>query len=714
MEKSRANVNHPYSKFYTGNKSTLLDMTKKNGIDLRTELIKFWSSYYSANQMSLAIVAPQRIDVLKKMVTDAFSDIGNNPDRSTSKPEEAWAGKVAPFLTGSSIIPGQKAIVEIVPVADMRQVILTWPIVYTSLEDKEDQYLNKPAFYITHLLGHEGPNSLLSYLKSKGWANGVGASTDADLSDFYTFEVSVQLTSAGLKQVNEVIESVFSYIRMMQERPIPKFTFDEVLLLSDLEWRFLTKGSPSGYVQGLVKGMQEYPESLYIAGPRRLALRDSNSKLLASADPRIGFSFDKQLDDTILSASNLVSKLTVDDALVTVMSKTFEGKANKREKWYDTKYSVKPVSASLSNQWNNCASAKSLGIDYPGPNPFIPSEDGLRVKKPVKNSETLETLSFEERMKPITPPTIIRDDGDGGRWTVYYKQDDRFGKPKAIAIFQLLTKEVYDSPKSAILSKLYQVAVSDRLKEYTYDASLAGLSYDVQVLPRGVRLLFGGYNDKLLQFATYVSTKVSQDITQVLPENEIEFERYKDEIVRALAAFDVQQVYSHAIYYSNLALNPKSFLYTNSELRDAIEQVNLSDLTDYVKDLWKSGKAEALLQGNIEKEEALQFVDIIDKTLAFNTISAEQIPHQYKALNLPRTSNPTMITVAEPNPNNKNAASQVSVQCLEPSEKAHVTVEVISAIISERFYEDLRTKQQVSSLKKNRHIRFLIRNLECF
>ena len=33
IEKSRANSKHPYSKFYTGNKATLLDGTKKNKIN---------------------------------------------------------------------------------------------------------------------------------------------------------------------------------------------------------------------------------------------------------------------------------------------------------------------------------------------------------------------------------------------------------------------------------------------------------------------------------------------------------------------------------------------------------------------------------------------------------------------------------------------------------------------------------------------------------
>jgi insulysin len=170
------------------------------------------------------------------------------------------------------------------------------------------------------------------------------------------------------------------------------------------------------------------------------------------------------------------------------------------------------------------------------------------------------------------------------------------------------------------------------------------------------------------------------------------------EIVRAFSGFDVQQPYSHAIYYTNLMLQPKAFQYTNAEMRDAIAKVSLNELSEYVTKVWDSGKVEALLQGNIDKNEALQFVDVIDKTLSFKTIPAKEIPPHLKALPVPLVSaesSPVIVSTAEPNPSNKNAAVQVTFHCLDPSEKAHVIVEVLTSIIGERFYEDLRTKQQV-------------------
>jgi insulysin len=194
--------------------------------------------------MSLAVIAPQSLQSLEKMVTSSFQNIRNNSNRPFLRPEEKWNQLIAPF-TGEyadSIIPSQGYIVEVVPVADSRQVNLVWPVVYHSLQDRLDQYLIKPAVFVSHLLGHEGQNSLLSYLKRQGWANALGASTDADFSDFYSFGVTVELTSQGLNHVEKVIEAIFSYIAMMNNgKDIPRYILEEVLRISELNWRFLTK-----------------------------------------------------------------------------------------------------------------------------------------------------------------------------------------------------------------------------------------------------------------------------------------------------------------------------------------------------------------------------------------------------------------------------------------------------------------------------------------
>ena len=508
----------------------------------------------------------------------------------------------------------------------------------------------------------------------------------------------MELTNKGLEAVDDVCEAIFSYVRMLQKSSIPDYVFDENLQLDELEWRYTTKGPSGNYVQSLATAMDQYPPALIVAGPRRLALKESESTFLSSDKPRMSFKSKEQRDIIKAACTNLVNKLTVDNSFLTVFSKTFKGQTNKVEKWYGTEYNVRPIPMSTLMRWQNTVSAESIGLAYPRQNVFIPSESGLRVKRKPKQQSDAAVKSFDEKMKPNNPPEIIRDDGDEGRWTVYFKQDDRFGKPKAFMIFQLLTSELYSSPTKASLAMLYQQCAADKLNEYTYDARLANLSYDLQVLPRGVRLTFGGYNDNLKTFASYVSSKLASDLDDVLPSNEEEFDRFKDNLLRALSAFNVKQPYAHAIYYSALTQQPRNFQYTNEQLVAALKETTLDELIVYVKTLWASGKGEALIQGNYDKKEALDIVNTLDKTLSFKTITSDQYPSRLKPLPLPVTKpgeQPARLSISEPNPSNNNAASHITLQCLGTSERDHVLIEIISAIIEEPFYDKLRTKQQL-------------------
>jgi insulysin len=225
----------------------------------------------------------------------------------------------------------------------------------------------------------------------------------------------------------------------------------------------------------------------------------------------------------------------------------------------------------------------------------------------------------------------------------------------------------------------------------------------MRVLPRGVRLTFGGYNDKLKEFATYVSKKLSgSGIKDVLPAKDSDFDRYKDQVLRALSTFDAQQPYSHASYYAQLTLQPLKFQYPNSELRDATRKITLPDLVEYAKSLFQTGlKGEALVQGNFDVDEALDLVRTVgDYVLPAREkpVATEELPPRLRALPLPAgdaKTLPTRLLIAEPNPSNKNACSYALLQSLGESPKDHVLVELLGAILSEPFYNELRTQKQL-------------------
>lgn len=231
-----------------------------------------------------------------------------------------------------------------------------------------------------------------------------------------------------------------------------------------------------------------------------------------------------------------------------------------------------------------------------------------------------------------------------------------------------------------------------------YLAELAGLSYDFRILARGVRLTFGGYNDKMKRFASFVSSKLFANVQALLPADDKDFDRYKDQIMRALSAFDVSQPYSHASYYAQLILQPRRFQYTNKSLRDATRKMTLPDLVAYSKTVWKEGKGECLVQGNFNEAEALDLVRSIGDTIPFQPISVNDYPPRLEALPLPTSDSftlPPRLLVAEPNPSNENSACHIMIQSLGKSNKDHVLIELLSAVLDEPFYNELRTKQQL-------------------
>lgn len=76
---------------------------------------------------------------------------------------------------------------------DTRSIELTFPFL-----DEEKLYKSHPSRYISHLIGHEGPGSILAYLKKKGWVNGLNAGASPVCSGAAFFVISLTLTEEGL------------------------------------------------------------------------------------------------------------------------------------------------------------------------------------------------------------------------------------------------------------------------------------------------------------------------------------------------------------------------------------------------------------------------------------------------------------------------------------------------------------------------------------
>jgi len=82
--------------------------------------------------------------------------------------------------------------------------------------------------YLSHVIGHEGENSLLSYLKAEDLALELGSSPDHSMDGMTTFEIEITLTKKGLENYENVIEATYQYLNELRKKgPSEQFWIDQ-------------------------------------------------------------------------------------------------------------------------------------------------------------------------------------------------------------------------------------------------------------------------------------------------------------------------------------------------------------------------------------------------------------------------------------------------------------------------------------------------------
>ena len=228
--------NHPYNKFSTGSKETL------EFPNIREDLIEFYRKFYSSNLMKLVIYGQEDVETLEKWAIDIFSSVKNN--NITTKE----------FIEMPYTEENLGDIWRIFPVEDKDAIEYVW-----IFESFENHYKNHPVKYISHLVGHEGPNSLLSYLIDEGLALNLSSGYNTELKLFTKFTINIQLTKKGLEEYAKVSQIVFQYLKMLKSREVDIRIFREIKVMNKIKFSYKDKEDPIDYVTDLSRVMQYYP-----------------------------------------------------------------------------------------------------------------------------------------------------------------------------------------------------------------------------------------------------------------------------------------------------------------------------------------------------------------------------------------------------------------------------------------------------------------------
>ncbi|KAJ5908683.1 Peptidase M16 core [Penicillium taxi] len=563
LNKSLSNPAHPYHHFSTGNLQTLKEDPQKRGLEVRSEFIRFYEKHYSANRAKLVVLGRESLDTLEEWVAELFADVQNK-----DLEQNRW-DDVQPFSEKDMCTQ-----VFAKPVMDSRSMDLYFPFL-----DEENFTDVQPSRYISHLIGHEGPGSVLSYLKAKGWANGLSAGAMPICPGSAFFTVSVRLTPEGLKQYQEVAKVIFEYIAMIKGREPEQWIFDEMKNLAEVDFRFKQKTPASRFTSRLSSVMQK-------SMPREWLLSQSLMRR-----------FDSEL------IKKALSYLRADNFRLVIVSQEVPGDWDQKEKWYGTEYKVEKIPqdllSSIQNALKSTEATRTSDVHMPHRNEFVPTRLSVEKKEVVESTKV---------------PKLIRHDD---RVRLWFKKDDRFWVPKGSLHVTLRNPVVWATPANLIKTKLYCELVRDSLDEYSYDAELAGLDYHLAANILGLDISVGGYNDKMSVLLDKVLTtmrgvSVSQDRFNII----------KERLTRAFRNAEYQQPFYQVGDYTRYLLAERSWV--NEQFIEELAHMEADDVINFYPQLLEQTHIEVLAHGNLYKEDALRMTDSVESILKGRALPASQ------------------------------------------------------------------------------------------
>ncbi|KAJ3277026.1 hypothetical protein HDV01_000078 [Terramyces sp. JEL0728] len=330
--------------------------------------------------------------------------------------------------------------------------------------------------------------------------------------------------------------------------------------------------------------------------------------------------------------SNLLKLLKVENSFVEIMAQNPPYTLDRQEKWMGARYTVFPLAKCSQPSTSN-------EILYPKPNILVPSK--------------LDVLAHEQEKKK--PVKIFDNNGA----TMFYLPDFEFKIPKSEFIF-----------------------VSEQLNEMSYNASLAGLHYSTWVDDNtGIGLSVDGYSQNLKMLLDKVLV--------VLKNPEISTEKFR------LFKASLSQRYNNYIKNSPLQRANERFYkvimnqyVTEKEMADSLDSIAIEDLQAFIAKVYQHRTIEAFAGGNCSKSESLEMMEAVLSVLGGVACDPSTV------------SDPKLLaykdeSIIEPLDIQVNGNAIVWSQYVgKKTDQLRCDWEILSKLIKEPFYSELRTKQQ--------------------
>lgn len=438
---------------------------------------------------------------------------------------------------------------------------------------------------------------------------------------------------------------------LLRETGPLEWVFEEQKGMADVDFKFKQKTPASRFTSKIVSTMQKpLPREWLLSGNSRLRKFDAKA------------------------ISDGLALLRPDNFRIQLVSRTFPGKWESKEKWYGTEYTLSKIPSDFMDELKKVSSLSAKeriqDLHIPHKNQFIPTK--LEVEK-------------KEVKEPALAPKMIRHDDLARTW---FKKDDTFWVPKANLIVSGRSPIIYASARNAVKARLFTDLVRDALEEYSYDAELAGLQYTVSLDGKGLFIEVSGYNDKLVVLLEQV-LKTMRDL-------DIREDRYdiiRERLSRGYKNWELQQPFQQIGEYTNWLITPEGD-FVVEELIAELPSITVDDVRSFRRDILSQLHMEVYVHGNLYKEDALKLTDMVESTLKPRVLPRTQWPVQ-RSLLFPQGSNYLYKKTLKDKANVNHCMEYWLYIGDKADREIRAKTLLLDQVMHEPAFDQLRTKEQL-------------------
>ncbi|HWV16732.1 MAG TPA: insulinase family protein [Cellvibrio sp.] len=605
------NPEHPAARAADGDLTLLADA---DGHQLRDQLFEFYKSHYSANLMSLVVIGNHKLDDLQKMVESHFASIGNSNLTLATKPPLFAAGAL-PASVAMQSATGQR-LALVFPVASYL-----------------DRYSAKPWDYVTHLLINEAPGSLAHLLKSLGWIESLDVEHLLPSGQEELLQISLRLTPEGAKAKEQIVSAAFEYFKILSQRGVSDWRFDELKQMAELDFRFPENPAAISGPLELLQAMQVYAAKDLLRGKYDYSL------------------FDEVLIKKALAYLRRDNVLIVDtDPAITAS----EGATADQVPYKLTAGIAEPM---------ELKSAYRQKLALPERNIFIPKN--ISVKAP--------SMKFGEGDASTHPGLLLNHN----QFILWFLQDQYYRVPRSEINFQVLLPSLNNSLENAARVQLFVALAMDQLQDYADLAAKAGSHFTIKAHSRGFDVYLAGYSDRQsLLLDKIVSALAQADFA------EPRFDAIKKQLLQDWRNQD--RAVPEVLLPEKIAQLQYQPSWESADYAGALQNLSFDKFKRFSAEVLPGAKIQALFYGNLYAQDAIKLAGLIDYQLLKRKVS-----YPMRGSKVLRTENKNGKSWLYPYPAVQQALA-LYIPATSPTINSSAHMLLLNQVLQPLFYRQLR------------------------